>query len=499
MVVIRRLFLVMLLLAGGIFVETSATAVKSHETAGQWYGTWEIPAFPTWTNNFSVFFLEDPNFGLLARINAPEFGLFDQWLPATLEEVPGGAHLTIRLTIGATTVLEIEGLLAGKTLTGSFFAFLTQEPFFVVGDWQAMKQTAEVPAPGAAPGPPSADLPPVYCLGDTIDCSQLVQFLPTEGLGYLDYPMLPETDDHRYFSFLRKDLMLIVKYATAKVARKTAEWDYGNMAPLGLGDMSEAGGATPGTSFGGLRHPLRTHENGTDIDTAYYQLYATDNLLRPVGVHYNGFFEANRLVEPPYALDVWRTALYIAYLSEHPGVRVIGVDGMIGPLLENAFDELVRLGWIDANLRNSIPLAFEAEDTGLGWYFTHHTHLHISMKPVSDLASNTELTPNTLNPKSQGNYVTAFIELDRRLAVDASDIDAGSVALMLNGHTLLRSQPGFWKISDRDNNGIKDLEVKFDRRAIEDSLKAGINQIAICGSVEGVFFQKSETIQVLRK
>jgi hypothetical protein len=84
-----------------------------------------------------------------------------------------------------------------------------------------------------------------------------MQFLPTAGLGYLDYPMLPETGDHRYFSFLRKDLMLLVKYATAKVACKTADWGYGNRAPLGLGDMSEAGGAIPGTSFGVLRHPLQ--------------------------------------------------------------------------------------------------------------------------------------------------------------------------------------------------------------------------------------------------
>jgi hypothetical protein len=496
MIVTRSLFLLMLLLPGGILVETSSTAAASPEIAGQWYGTWEIPEFPTWTSNFSIYFQEHPNFGLLARIYAPEFGLFDQWLPATLEEDPTGTLLTIKLTIGGNTVLEIVGVLDGQTFSGSFFALLTQEPFFIVGDWQAMKQTA-VPAPGEGPGPPCTDLPPIYCLGDAADCSELVQFLPTEGLGYLDYPMLPETDDHRYFSFLRNDLMLLVKYATAKVACKTADWDYGNNAPLGLGDMSEAGGAIPGTSFGVLRHPLGTHENGSDIDTAYYQPYATDNLLRPVGVHYNGFFEANRLVEQPYALDVWRTALYIAYLSEHPHVRVIGVDGKIGPILEDAFDELVELGWIDSDLRDSIPLAYEVEDTGLGWYFNHHHHLHISMNPVYDLASNTELNPRTLNPKSQGRHVAAFVELDEDLEVDASDIDVGSVALILNGHTILYAQPDSWKVSDRDDNGIEDLEVKFDRRAIANSLEAGIHQIAICGSVNGVFFQKSETIRVL--
>src|SRR5262245_9497115 len=254
MIVTRRLCLLMLLLPAGIFVEASPAAAASPEIAGQWHGTWDIPEFPTWTSNFSIYFREDPNFGLLARIYAPEFDLFDQWLPATLEEDPAGARVTINLTTGGTTVLDIEGVLDGETLSGSFFAFLPQEPFFIVGNWQAMKQTA-APAPGEAPGPP-CDLPPLFRLRDAEECGELVQFLPTAGLGYLDYPMLPETDDHRYFSFLRKDLMLLVKYATAKVACKTAEWDYGNMAPLGLGDMSEAGGAIPGTSFGVLRHPL---------------------------------------------------------------------------------------------------------------------------------------------------------------------------------------------------------------------------------------------------
>ena len=61
----------------------------------------------------------------------------------------GVVTIGIKLTIGGTTVLEIEGFLDGETFSGSFLAFLTQD-FFVVGDWQAMKQTA-APAPGFRP------------------------------------------------------------------------------------------------------------------------------------------------------------------------------------------------------------------------------------------------------------------------------------------------------------------------------------------------------------
>ena len=129
---------------------------------------------------------------------------------------------------------------------------------------------------------------------------------------------------------------MLIKYATAKVACKSSDWDYGNFAPLGLLDMSEEDGATPGNSTGTLWHPPGTHVNGKDIDTAYYQLNTADNLARSVGDHHVGCLDVNHLVSCPYDLDVWRTALYISYLSEHPLVRVIGVDGQIGLVLEGA-------------------------------------------------------------------------------------------------------------------------------------------------------------------
>ena len=114
-------------------------------------------------------------------------------------------------------------------------------------------------------------------------CDELIQFDPPEGWGYLDYPMGGETWDDQRYSYLRRDLLYLMKYATAKVACKTGDWDYGNFAPLGLGDMSQADGATPGTDVGQLRHPPGSHTLGLDIDTGYYQIYTPDNLLRSLG------------------------------------------------------------------------------------------------------------------------------------------------------------------------------------------------------------------------
>ena len=231
----------------------------------------------------------------------------------------------------------------------------------------------------ARTGPTCDELPPLSCTGGVDYCTELIPFEPDEGPGYWDYPIPGETADQQSYSYLRRDAVMLIKYAAAKVACKTADWDYGNLAPLGLGDMSEADGSTPGTNIGNLRHPPGSHVNGNDIDIAYYQLFSPDNLLRSVGDSYIGTENQFHIVGDPYALDVWRTALFIAYLSEHPDLRVIGVDGQIGLILEPAFWQLVTLGWIDEDLYDLIPLAYEVTDQGYGWYLYHHTHMHISM------------------------------------------------------------------------------------------------------------------------
>ena len=79
-------------------------------------------------------------------------------------------------------------------------------------------------------------------------------------------------------------------------------------------------------------------------------------------------------------LDPWRTALFIAYLAEHPHVEEIGVDGQIGPVLEAALDQLVQTGWIESGLRERIPLVYETVDEGTGWFRFHHHHVHFGMR-----------------------------------------------------------------------------------------------------------------------
>jgi len=206
-------------------------------------------------------------------------------------------------------------------------------------------------------------------------CDDLVHFSPEKGPGYVDFPLDGEQWGDQYASYLRRDLMMLVQHAAAKVACQARPWDYGNGGPVALGDMSEEDGAIPGTSQGAPGHLGATHQDGRDIDIAYYQVGTPDNHLRAI------CRENRHCVGPVDKLDPWRTALFIGTLFEHPGVRVVGVDGKAGPVIERAMTRLCQDGWLAAAACSSQRLAYETEDTGRGWYYSHFNHLHVSIMP----------------------------------------------------------------------------------------------------------------------
>jgi hypothetical protein len=235
--------------------------------------------------------------------------------------------------------------------------------------------------PGPGPGPTCTGLPVRDCTGT--NCGQLIAHDPRTTAAWDDYPINGETAGNQYRSYDRRDLVMLVEYATSKTLCKTMAWTDGNGGPLGLGDMSEANGAIPGTSIGEPGHPAGTHTNGFDIDLGYYQSGTTDNRLRPICDHMSGNVDQYHCVTAPTSLDVWRHALFLGYIFESSRVRVIGVDGKAGPLLMSALDQLCDTGWLDAFACSNITLAYEETDEGLGWFYFHHHHSHISLEPVS--------------------------------------------------------------------------------------------------------------------
>ena len=81
------------------------------------------------------------------------------------------------------------------------------------------------------------------------------------------------------------------------------------------------------------------------------------------------------------------------------------------------------------------------------------------------------MEPETLNPKSNGRWVTAYIELPS--GYDVNDIDVSTI--LLEGVIPAEGQPT--AVGDHDGDGISDLMVKFSRAALEDLLLAGSNTL----------------------
>ncbi len=234
--------------------------------------------------------------------------------------------------------------------------------------------------PGTGPGPDCSGLPSMKCADGASSCGELGAFEPTQGAGYDNYPINGETEANQYRSFLRRDFQMLIKYAAAKTACKTEGWTTGKGGRLGLGDMSEKGGAIPGTSVGQPGHPAGTHTNGLDIDVAYFQVGTSDNSLRPICEHTQNGQEANHCTGRPTKLDPWRTAMFLGAIFENSSVRVVGVDGKAGPILDAALAKLCSNKWLSSYACSHLRMTYEITNQGNGWFYYHHHHMHISFK-----------------------------------------------------------------------------------------------------------------------
>jgi hypothetical protein len=237
---------------------------------------------------------------------------------------------------------------------------------------------------GAVPGgpvPACDNMPDWRCEGGEAQCGRIELFLPARGQGYWDYPANGETVNNPYRSWARRDGILLSKYAGALTECLSQNWDFGNGGEVCIGDCSEEDGGIPGASIGRPGHPEGTHTNGYDLDMGYYQVNTENNWMRPVCEHYLNGRDQYHCVGEPFALDPWRSALYLGLLHHSPQLRVIGVDGRIGPLIDSATDQLCEAGFLDgpACNRRTRAIAYEEEDAGRGWFRFHHHHWHISL------------------------------------------------------------------------------------------------------------------------
>ena len=172
------------------------------------------------------------------------------------------------------------------------------------------------------------------------------------------------------YNWLRREGIMLVRHAIKEVQAK-----FPGTQPLGLMDMCQIDGITPGFDVGDPRHPATTHDEGGNIDIAYYQKNGENSgkvVCAPNGGATDGYFctsTTNHIVDLP------RTAYFMAKLAESPRMRVMGVDKLLAPLIEDALKDLKDSGAISAS---SYAKTKSAMAYGDGWPFHHH-HIHVSL------------------------------------------------------------------------------------------------------------------------
>ncbi len=128
-------------------------------------------------------------------------------------------------------------------------------------------------------------------------------------------------------------------------------------------------------------------------------------------------------------------------------------------------------------------------------YFAAFTGMHPADAAAGIISSVVDLNPKTIILNSNGNNVTAYIELPD--TYDVADIDVNTVALKANGTDIsAKSEPTC--IGDYDEDGVPDLMVKFDRQELQDHLFLGLQTLTVSGSLTDTdTFTGTDTVKVI--
>ena len=121
------------------------------------------------------------------------------------------------------------------------------------------------------------------------------------------------------------------------------------------------------------------------------------------------------------------------------------------------------------------------------------TILNASSVPLGPLSALIRVTPRTLNLDSKGRWITGMIQLPP--AYFPEEIDISSILLQDE----IPVVPGKWAIGDCDFDGIRELEVKFDRAAFQQIMPLGeYVPVTITGTARGRPFAGEDTIRTIR-
>ena len=187
------------------------------------------------------------------------------------------------------------------------------------------------------------------------DCLDLVQMPGSDDASSTEaledgYFIATET---RY-TYIRKDLSMLIAWAACRMKES-----YPGIAPIGLYDMSEQDGSTPGTDEGQPRHPAKSFEQGTQFATAYYQTDGDNGMQNVCGDGSDAygcgtagtFNDGFECTTSETIVDLDQQLAFLELLAEHPDFEQVGVEESVGESLETSgYDVGYGVGWLCMHL-----------------------------------------------------------------------------------------------------------------------------------------------------
>jgi hypothetical protein len=245
-----------------------------------------------------------------------------------------------------------------------------------------------------------------------------------------------------------------------------------------------------------------------------------DDVYTPISLAVNSKGEPHILYYGPFACHCLRYAYKIGDLWNIENLPFAQASGSV------AIDDLDRAHISFTSNNGTLGYAFlnetswewtlvegatSVEDTSLSldskghphisYYDALHNNLMYATLSESTISADVDIDPDTLNLKSKGRFVTAYIELE---GADVRDIDASSIRLNDIVSPVLDERYGFVTsedsyIVDHDEDGLLERMVKFDRTIVEEVLSPGLSvTLRIAGQLrDGTEFEGTDAIKVI--
>ena len=173
------------------------------------------------------------------------------------------------------------------------------------------------------------------------------------------------------YLWARREVIMLVRDAL----RATFE-RYPGTGSVGIIDACQEDGVTPGYNIGQPRHCRTCHDEGGNIDIAYFALDGINQaktICGPNGANVTADGQqCTDAAATGHIVDLDRQVYFMGKLFEHPRARVIGIDPVLANVVFAHAQKMLEEG--DISMEGYLGMQQQ-----FGLWPTHHHHIHVSL------------------------------------------------------------------------------------------------------------------------